>query len=95
MSLLDLVVYLVVAGICGAIARAIAGGTPGGFLVSVFLGFFGAFVGMGLAHLFHLPIFVAVAIGGHSFPIDWSILGATVLVAVSHALRRPRFRYFP
>jgi uncharacterized membrane protein YeaQ/YmgE (transglycosylase-associated protein family) len=93
MTLLDLAVYLVIAGICGAIARAIGGGTGGGFFMSVLLGFVGAIVGMTLARALHLPTFVAVAIDGHSFPIVWSIIGGFVVVAGAHALmRRPRFR---
>ncbi len=93
MSLLELAIYLVIAGICGAIARAFGGGTAGGFLMSILLGFVGAVVGMTLARAFHLPTFVSVAIGGHSFPIVWSIVGGFLLVAGAHALmRRPRHR---
>lgn len=94
MTLLEFVVYLVIAGICGAIARAFAGGTPGGFIVSVVLGFVGAVVGMCFARVFHLPTFVAVAIAGHPFPIVWSIVGGFVLAAGVHALMRRRYRYW-
>jgi uncharacterized membrane protein YeaQ/YmgE (transglycosylase-associated protein family) len=93
MTLLEFVVYLVIAGICGAIARAIVGGTGGGFVVSVLVGFLGAFVGTWLARLLRLPALVVVAIGGHPFPIVWSIVGGLVLVIVAHGLTRPRFRY--
>ena len=89
MSILDLVVYLVIAGICGVIARAIAGGTPGGFVVSVLLGFLGAFVGTWLAHMLRLPELLEVRVGGHFFPIVWSILGGAALVALAHLLMRP------
>jgi uncharacterized membrane protein YeaQ/YmgE (transglycosylase-associated protein family) len=95
MTLLELVIYLVVAGVCGAIARAIAGGSGGGFVISVLLGFLGAFVGVWLARTLHFPMLVAVAIGGHSFPIVWSIVGGLILVALAHALIRPKVRYFP
>jgi uncharacterized membrane protein YeaQ/YmgE (transglycosylase-associated protein family) len=93
MTLLEFVVYLVIAGICGAIARAIAGGTGGGFVVSVLLGFLGAFVGTWLARMFHLPAVIVVAIGGHPFPIIWSIIGGIVLAILAHGLTRPRLRY--
>jgi uncharacterized membrane protein YeaQ/YmgE (transglycosylase-associated protein family) len=86
MTILEFVVYLAIAGVCGAIARAIAGGTAGGFVVSVLLGFLGAFVGTWLAHVFHLPEVLGVVIGGHPFPIVWSIVGGIVLVAIAHAL---------
>jgi uncharacterized membrane protein YeaQ/YmgE (transglycosylase-associated protein family) len=94
MTLLDLAVYLVIAGICGAIARAIGGGTGGGFLVSILLGFAGAVVGVTFARELHLPTFVSVAIGGRSFPIVWSIIGGFVLVAAAHALMHRRVRYW-
>jgi uncharacterized membrane protein YeaQ/YmgE (transglycosylase-associated protein family) len=94
MTLLDLAVYLVIAGICGAIARAIGGGTGGGFLVSILLGFVGAVVGMTFARALQLPTFVSVAIGGRSFPIVWSIIGGFVLVAGSHVLMRRRVLYW-
>jgi uncharacterized membrane protein YeaQ/YmgE (transglycosylase-associated protein family) len=93
MTLLELVVYLVIAGVCGALARALAGGTPGGFVISVLLGFLGAFVGTWIARMMHLPVFVVVDIGGHPFPIVWSILGGLLLAALAHALVRPRYTF--
>jgi uncharacterized membrane protein YeaQ/YmgE (transglycosylase-associated protein family) len=91
MTLVELVVFLVVAGICGAVARAIAGGTRGGFIVAILLGFLGAFLGTWLARLLHLPELLAVSIGGHPFPIVWSIVGGIVLVGLAHVLVGPRY----
>ena len=93
MTMLEFVVYLVIAGICGAIARAIAGGTGGGFLISVLLGFLGAFVGAWVARMVHLPAFIVIAIGGHPFPVVWSIVGGLILVALAHALMGRRYWY--
>jgi uncharacterized membrane protein YeaQ/YmgE (transglycosylase-associated protein family) len=87
-TLVDFVVYLVIAGICGSVARAFGGGTRGGFILSIVLGFVGAFVGTWMARMLHLPRFWVVAIEGHSFPIVWSIIGGFVLVALAHALSR-------
>jgi uncharacterized membrane protein YeaQ/YmgE (transglycosylase-associated protein family) len=89
MTLLELLVYLVIAGVCGAVARALAGGTGRGFIVSVVLGFLGAFVGTWLARLAHLPSLFVVTIGGHPFAIVWSIVGGMVLVFIAHLLTRP------
>jgi len=91
MTVLEFVVYLVIAGVCGAIARGVAGGTPGGFIVSVLLGFLGAFVGTWLARMLHLPELFVVVIGGRPFPIIWSIIGGIVLAGLAHALTRPRY----
>jgi uncharacterized membrane protein YeaQ/YmgE (transglycosylase-associated protein family) len=91
MTVLQFVVYLLIAGTCGAIARAIVGGSGRGFILSILLGFLGAFFGSWLAQLFHLPPIAVVAVAGHPFPILWSILGGIALVALAHALTRPRF----
>jgi uncharacterized membrane protein YeaQ/YmgE (transglycosylase-associated protein family) len=91
MTLLEFVVYLVIAGICGAIARAVGGGSRGGFVISILLGFLGAFIGTWLARQFHLPELVVVAIAGRPFPIVWSIIGGIILVALAHALTGPRY----
>ena len=94
MTVLELVVYLVIAGICGAIARAIGGGTRGGFIISILLGFLGAFLGTWVARMLHLPVLLTIVIGGHPFPIVWSIIGGFILVAIAHALTRPRLAYW-
>lgn len=94
MTLLELIVYLVIAGICGTIARAFAGGTGGGFVISLVVGFLGAYAGTWLARQLRLPVFLVVTIGGHPFPIVWSIVGGIALVAIAHAMMRPRFGRF-
>jgi uncharacterized membrane protein YeaQ/YmgE (transglycosylase-associated protein family) len=91
MTVLEFILYLIIAGVCGAVARAVAGGSRGGFVLSILLGFLGAFVGSWLARLLHLPTFVVVAVAGHPFPIVWSVIGGIILVALAHALTRPRF----
>ena len=82
MSVVELLVLLLVAGICGAVGKAIVGSFPGGFLVSIGVGFVGALVGTGVARLMGLPELFAVDIGGTTFPIIWSILGSALFVAV-------------
>jgi uncharacterized membrane protein YeaQ/YmgE (transglycosylase-associated protein family) len=82
MSLTSLLILLLVAGICGSIGRAIAGYSHGGCLVSIALGFIGAILGMWLADALHLPHLFFVHVGGESFPIIWSIIGAALFVAV-------------
>jgi uncharacterized membrane protein YeaQ/YmgE (transglycosylase-associated protein family) len=89
MTVVELVVYLVIAGVCGAVARAIAGGSSGGFILSILLGFLGAFLGTWIARVAHLPMILMVEIGGHPFPMVWSIIGGVVLVAIAHGLTRP------
>src|SRR5580698_6761642 len=85
MTVLEFIVYLIIAGVCGAIARALGGGTGGGFIVSILLGFLGAFVGTWLARMLHLPELFSVAVAGHQFPIIWSVIGGMLLVLLAHA----------
>ena len=85
-SLLGLLVLLLVAAVCGAIGRAIAGGTRGGCLVSIAVGFVGALLGTWLAHRLKLPEIFVVSIDAHPFPVVWAIIGATLFVAVVHLI---------
>lgn len=87
-SALGLIILLAIAGICGAIGRAIAGGTHGGCLVSIALGFIGALIGTWLAHRLRLPEVFAVSVSGQHFPVLWSIIGAALFVALMHLLSR-------
>jgi uncharacterized membrane protein YeaQ/YmgE (transglycosylase-associated protein family) len=91
MSLLDLVILLIIAGICGAIGQTIAGYSRGGCLVSIALGFIGAIIGVWLARALKLPeLFVVQVRGLHHFPILWSIIGAALFVAVVGLISRRR-----
>jgi uncharacterized membrane protein YeaQ/YmgE (transglycosylase-associated protein family) len=91
MTLIEAIVYLVIAGVCGVIARALGGGSGRGFILSILLGFLGAFVGTWLARMVHLPELLAVDVAGHRFPILWSIAGGFLLVVLAQALTRPRY----
>lgn len=82
MSLVELFVLLLIAGICGAVGKAIVGYFPGGFLVSIGVGFVGALLGTWMARALGLPEFFAVHVGGTTFPIVWSILGSAVFVGI-------------
>jgi uncharacterized membrane protein YeaQ/YmgE (transglycosylase-associated protein family) len=91
MTILELVVLLVVAGLCGALGQAMAGYSRGGCLVSMAVGFIGAVIGIWIARALVLPAFFSVDIGGTTFPIIWSILGGALFVAVVNLVAvRPR-----
>ena len=88
MTLLDLIVLLIIAGLCGSLGQAITGYSRGGCLVSIALGFVGALLGMWLARNLGLPELFSVQIGTTSFPIIWSIIGAALFVAIISLLTR-------
>lgn len=90
MSLPALLILVVIAAVCGAVGRSIAGGTRGGILVSIVLGFIGALLGSWLARRLGLPEPLLVRVSGHSFPLLWSVIGAALFVALIHVGSRRR-----
>ncbi|HEX8143516.1 MAG TPA: GlsB/YeaQ/YmgE family stress response membrane protein [Pyrinomonadaceae bacterium] len=90
MTLIDLLILLLVAGICGSLGQAISGYSRGGCLVSIALGFIGAIIGMWLARKLGLPELFVLPIGGTHFPIIWSIIGSALFVAIISFIARSR-----
>jgi uncharacterized membrane protein YeaQ/YmgE (transglycosylase-associated protein family) len=90
MSLTSLLLLLVIAAVCGALGKAIAGSARGGLIVSIVLGFIGALLGPWVARALKLPEPFMVNIGGHPFPVLWSIIGAALFVAIIHLVSRRR-----
>lgn len=78
MSLFGFLLLLVIAAVCGAIGQAIAGFSRGGCLISMVMGFIGAWLGTWLATEMGLPQVLMINIDGQPFPILWSIVGATL-----------------
>ena len=90
MSLLEFILLLVIAGVCGSLAQALAGYSHGGCLVSIVLGLIGALLGTWLARQLGLGEILAVRIGSQSFPIVWSVIGAALFAGLLHLVsRRP------
>jgi len=93
MSPIGFLVLLVVAAICGALGQAIAGYSVGGCLISIIVGFVGAYLGVWLAQQFGLPELFVVNVDGQPFPIVWSVIGSAVLAAIVGFISRPRTAY--
>lgn len=92
MTLWDLLILLLVAGICGAIGQAISGFSRGGCLAAIGFGLVGALLGRYLSGAIGLaPLFVVNA-GGAAIPIVWTILGALLLSLVVAIVQRPSRR---
>jgi uncharacterized membrane protein YeaQ/YmgE (transglycosylase-associated protein family) len=87
-TLTGLIILIIVAAICGALGRAIAGEVRGGFVVSMALGFIGALIGPWVAHQLKLGEPFVVHVSGQSFPVLWSIVGAAIFVAIIHLVSR-------
>ena len=88
MSLLGFLVLLIIAAICGGIGQSLAGYNLGGCLVSIVVGFIGAYLGMWIARKLGLPELFTINIDGEPFPIIWAIVGSAVFTLIVALLRR-------
>ncbi len=91
MSLIQFLILIVVAAICGALGQSLAGYSLGGCFVSAIVGFIGAFVGLWVARQFGLPQVFEVQVGNEQFPVLWSIVGSALLSLLIGLLSRRRF----
>ncbi len=82
MSLLGFLVLLLIAAICGSLGQALAGYSLGGCLISIVVGFVGAWLGLWLAGALGLPPILAVTIDGKTFPVLWTIIGSAIFAAI-------------
>ncbi len=94
MTIIDFLLLLLVAAICGTIAQALVGVSVGGCLVSAVVGFIGALIGLWLARQLNLPEVLSIRIGTTSFPIVWSIIGSVVLLFIISLFTRRRRRVY-
>ncbi len=78
----DFLLLLLVAAIIGALGQAIAGYSTPGCAMSIVIGFVGALLGRWAQKAFALPNYLPLKIGGSTFPIVWSVLGAAAFVLV-------------
>lgn len=88
MTLPELLILLLVAAICGGIGQSLAGYNLGGCLVSIVVGFIGAYIGVWLSVKLGLPEIFSVHIGGKNFPILWSIIGSVLLTFIIVLIRK-------
>ena len=88
MTLTGFLILLLIAAICGGIGQALAGYDLGGCLVSIIVGFIGAYIGVWIAGKFGLPIFFTIAVQGEPFPVVWAIIGSAIFTLIVALIRR-------
>jgi uncharacterized membrane protein YeaQ/YmgE (transglycosylase-associated protein family) len=88
MTLIGFLILLLIAAICGGIGQSLAGYDLGGCLVSIVVGFIGAYIGLWLAGKFGLPDFFTINVEGKPFPIIWAIIGSAIFTFIVAILRR-------
>ena len=79
MTLTGILVLLLIAGVVGALGQALSGYSFGGCLVSILVGFIGAYVGIWLARQLGLPEVFTITVEGEAFPVVWGIVGSALL----------------
>jgi uncharacterized membrane protein YeaQ/YmgE (transglycosylase-associated protein family) len=88
MTLIGFLVLLLIAAICGAIGQSLAGYDLGGCLVSIVVGFIGAYIGLWVADKMDLPRFFEINVEGKPFPVIWAVIGSALFTLVVALLRR-------
>jgi uncharacterized membrane protein YeaQ/YmgE (transglycosylase-associated protein family) len=88
MSVGQVVVYVVIAVLCGAVGQLLVGRSVGGFVVSFVVGVLGSLVGGYLARVLRVPDPFRVAVGGKSIPVLWAIVGASLVTLVVALMQR-------
>jgi len=80
-------ILLIIAAVCGSIGQALAGYSLGGCLVSIIVGFIGAYIGLWLAGRFGLPEIWTIQVQGKAFPIVWSVIGSALFTFLIGLIR--------
>ena len=88
MTLLELLALLVIAAICGSIGQALAGFDLGGCLVSIVVGFIGAYIGLWISRKLGWPEMLTIELGDKTFPILWAVIGSAVFTLVVGLIRK-------
>ncbi len=88
MTLMGFLVLLLIAAICGSVGQSLAGYDLGGCLVSIVVGFIGAYIGSWLAGKFGLPGIFEISIEGKPFPVVWAVIGSAIFTLIVALLRR-------
>lgn len=90
MTLLNFLILMIIAAICGSLGQALAGFSTGGCLMAAIVGFIGAFLGLWLGQQLGLPEVLPITVGGETFPVLWSIIGSALFSGVLGLLAKQR-----
>ncbi len=88
MTLFGFLALLLIAAICGSIGQSLAGYDLGGCLVSIIVGFIGAYLGIWVAAKMGLPKLFEITIDGKPFPVVWAVIGSALFTLIMALLRR-------
>lgn len=97
MDLLEVMILVVIAGICGAIAEFLVGFSPGSVFLVMLTGVVGAYLGNWIAlalaaAISGFPPLLLVRVGTITFDIFWAIIGSIIILELLAFLRGGRRR---
>lgn len=85
----EFVVIVIIAGICGGLARALFGLDNRNGLLSIVIGIAGGYLGMYVMHdLIGMPVMVPLPVGTRIIPVVEILIGATLLTMVASIIER-------
>lgn len=95
MDLLQLLILLVIAGICGGLSELILGQrvSDGNLIITIVLGVIGACFGTWLSWMlfgFGIPRPLVIEVGTTQMDLVWSLIGSLLVLALLSALRGGR-----
>ncbi|HSP87815.1 MAG TPA: hypothetical protein VLN45_06760, partial [Ignavibacteriaceae bacterium] len=76
MTVIEILLLLVIAGITGSLGQALTGFSRGGCFISIIVGFVGALLCTWIARELGLSEIFVLNIGDVAFPVLWAIIGA-------------------
>jgi len=88
MTIIEILILLLIAAICGGVGQSLVGYSAGGCLTSIIVGIIGAYLGLWVARQFGLPEILPLTVGGTTFPIVWSVVGSAILSAILGLINR-------
>jgi uncharacterized membrane protein YeaQ/YmgE (transglycosylase-associated protein family) len=80
-------VFLLIAAICGAIAEAILGYSPGGLLMSIGAGLVGAYIGQWLSMTLGIRSLIPIRVGDANIDLIFTVFGAIIFLVIVGVLR--------
>lgn len=94
MSVFDVVIMVLIAGLMGMLVARLLGLHNAGLLFTTFFGFLGVLLGRFLVTHLGFPEPIPVSVRGHYVPLVWSVLAglATTLFGAYLARRRRKAR---
>ncbi|HSP86775.1 MAG TPA: GlsB/YeaQ/YmgE family stress response membrane protein [Ignavibacteriaceae bacterium] len=82
MTVIEILLLLLIAGITGSIGQALTGFSRGGCFISIIVGFVGALLGTWIARELGLSEIFVLNIGDVAFPVLWAIIGAAIFTGI-------------